>query len=169
MIQREINRIPTVHFHTAGLEVEIQGGVMEQQIFFFTQNTEQKQSIWQVSLYLPIKTSDKNYLSGKRAIYPKMYKHTDISPRNKVRYHQGKCVAYMLFSNLVVICPVALLQNRWNLRLKRLYCNLRLDVITGFLSQTVCLSYTLYILCLLCTLQQLKLKMGLCFTHRQQL
>lgn len=38
----------------------------------------------------------------------------------------------MLFSNLVVICPVALLRNRWNLRLKHLCCNLRLDVVTGF-------------------------------------
>ena len=51
-MQSEINHIPTVHIHTAGLEVKIQGCAKAQQIFSFTQNTEWKQSIQLVSLYL---------------------------------------------------------------------------------------------------------------------
>jgi len=69
----------------------------------------------------------------------------------------------MFSLNLVVNCPVALLQNRWNLRLKPVCCNLILGAVTGFVSLTV------HILCLLCVLQQLKLKMGPRFVHRQQL
>lgn len=123
---------------------------------------------WLFSGIYPSRPVTKIIYMAKEQFIPRCI-NMDISPRNKIRQHQGKCVPYMLFSNLLVICPVALLQNRWNLRLKHLCCNLRLDVVTGFLSQTVCLCYILYILCLLCMLRQLKLKMGLCFMHRQQL